>query len=136
MEWRLTYYDPILTAFLQLNFCDPPAYHEIYSNNSKLTKYPFMYKVFGEDETSFGYCDPQLARRRREVLNPLFSRRNIISMQGLINDKVSAPQLIIKRDLLSSGMSRWTNYGRNLRSTMAQIKLWTFRRHLDAQPWI
>ncbi len=47
-----------------------------------------MYESFGEDHSSFGFLTYGEAKQRRDVLLPLFSRRAIVSMQGLIRDKV------------------------------------------------
>jgi hypothetical protein len=58
-----------------------------------MIKDEFMYQCFGENDSSFGFIDPNLSRRRREVLSPLFSRRNIISLQGLVIEEV--PMLLV-----------------------------------------
>lgn len=70
-----------------LHFSDPKVYHTIYDSGSKLVKDPFVYTAFGADESSFGFVNPHAARGRRDVLNPLFSRRGVISMQWLVAEK-------------------------------------------------
>lgn len=44
--------------------------------------------MFGQDESSFGFTDPGKSKARREILNPLFSRRAIISLEHVIQHKV------------------------------------------------
>jgi hypothetical protein len=72
----------------QLHFNEPFAYSAIYSNASKVTKDPLYYSTMVVDESSFGYIDNQKAKIRRDVLSPLFSRRSIVSLQGLVAEKV------------------------------------------------
>ena len=47
-----------------------------------------MYKCFSEDQSSFGYTDPHLAKIRRQQIAPFFSRQNILSLQSVIVEKV------------------------------------------------
>lgn len=50
--------------------------------------------MFGEDESSFGYIDPLVAKQRREILNPLFSRRAIIKLENVVQRKVRRLRLL------------------------------------------
>jgi hypothetical protein len=47
-----------------------------------------LYKSFGEDESSFGYLSVKEAKPRKDNLSSLFSRRETIRMQGLVQEKV------------------------------------------------
>lgn len=47
-----------------------------------------MYKSFGEDESSFGYLSVKEAKPRKDTLAPLFSRRETIKMQFVVQEKV------------------------------------------------
>lgn len=72
----------------QLHFTDLRAYAAIYTHGSKFTKDPHFYACFGEDESSFGYTDRREAKARKEVLSPLFSRRSILKLEHVIQEKV------------------------------------------------
>lgn len=73
---------------IQLHFSDPRAYAAIYTHGSKFTKDPHFYTCFGEDETSFGYTDRREAKVRKDVLSPLFSRRSILKLEHVVQEKV------------------------------------------------
>ena len=47
-----------------------------------------MYESFGEDHSSFGLLDYATSKQRKDVLQPLFSRRSIINLQGLVRKNV------------------------------------------------
>ena len=89
---------------MQLHFSEPRAYSEIYTAGSKFTKDPYVvaqydkydslssfsvfYAAFGLDESTIGFCDPKEAKIRRDIISPLFSRRAILKLEGVIQDKV------------------------------------------------
>ena len=78
--------DLLLT--FQLHFARPSAYHEIYNRALRWDKEPVLYRSFGEDRSSFGFLTYREAKERKDVLQPFFSRRAIIAMQGLVQEKV------------------------------------------------
>lgn len=72
----------------QLHFANPAAYHDIYNSSARWDKERMLYEGFGEDHSSFGMLTYAESRPRKEVLLPLFSRRAILTMQGLVREKV------------------------------------------------
>ncbi|KIW97596.1 uncharacterized protein Z519_01180 [Cladophialophora bantiana CBS 173.52] len=74
------------TAFRRwtLHFSNPQAYHDIYNNVNRWDKDKALYECFGEDHSSFGFLKYHEAKQRKDVLQPLFSRRNILQMQSLV----------------------------------------------------
>lgn len=70
----------------ELHFSSPNSYNAIYQQ--KFDKEPVLYKSFGEDESSFGYLSVKEAKPRKDLLNPLFSRRETIRMQSLVQEKM------------------------------------------------
>ncbi|KIY03562.1 uncharacterized protein Z520_00253 [Fonsecaea multimorphosa CBS 102226] len=85
--WYKTY----IELFLQrswtdvlLHFSNPQAYHDIYNNVNRWDKDKGSYECFGEDHSSFGFLKYHDAKQRKDVLQPLFSRRNILQMQTLV----------------------------------------------------
>jgi hypothetical protein len=79
--------------YCQLHFRSPRAYGEIFAIGSKFTKDPSFYQCFGLDKASFGTIDPHFSRARREVLLPMFSRRAILNLEWLVQEKVLIPSL-------------------------------------------
>ena len=71
-----------------IHFSSPSAYFALYNASSKITKDPWLYKCFSEDESSFGYIDAKSAKARRAHISPFFSRQNILSLEHVIQTKV------------------------------------------------
>ncbi|PBK62146.1 cytochrome P450 [Armillaria solidipes] len=61
----------------------------IYSTQANVIKDPNYYWCFNIDESVVGFTDPVLAKKRRDILNPLFSRRSILKLESIIQEKVS-----------------------------------------------
>ncbi|KAH8810843.1 putative P450 monooxygenase [Xylogone sp. PMI_703] len=68
----------------ELHFAKPSAYHEIYNSSLRWNKERLLYESFGEDHSSFGLLTYVEAKQRKDVLQPMFSRRAILNIQGLI----------------------------------------------------
>ncbi|KAJ8453932.1 hypothetical protein ONZ45_g19506 [Pleurotus djamor] len=82
-------YGPVVRiAPNELHFKGLQYHRDIYVNGSKFQKDPRLYSTFHEDESSFCFIDPQEAKIRRDILNPLFSRRAIIKLEGYIQATV------------------------------------------------
>jgi hypothetical protein len=73
----------------QLHFSEPRAYLDIYSPGSTFRKDPDFYTMFFLDESSFGSTDRRLAKHRRDVLSPFFSRKALKDLEYVIQDKVT-----------------------------------------------
>ncbi|KAF9465444.1 cytochrome P450 [Collybia nuda] len=71
----------------QLHFTDPQAFDEIYTN-AKYTKEPYFYDAFMEQQSSFGFIDIAKAKARKDILRPLFSRRAILKLEGVVQTTV------------------------------------------------
>ena len=52
-------------------------------------KDPRVYQVTHEDGASTFLIDPQAAKARRDIMSPLFSRRAILELEYVIQEKVS-----------------------------------------------
>ncbi len=75
---------------LQLHFAKPEAYHELYSVNNPWDKDHMLYDALSLDgRSSFTTLKYQEAKRRRDVIMPLFSQRSMLDMLHLIRDAVS-----------------------------------------------
>jgi cytochrome P450 len=56
-------------------------------------KDPVLYDAFGvhAPEASFIFTDPEVAKQRRGLIQPLFSRQAVISLEYTIQQKVRVP---------------------------------------------
>ncbi|KAK0113954.1 hypothetical protein ONS95_014199 [Cadophora gregata] len=68
----------------ELHFSKPSAYHEIYNASARWDKEKTLYKAFGEDHSSFGLLSYAESKPRKDILQPMFSRRAILDIQGLV----------------------------------------------------
>ncbi|KAK0193189.1 cytochrome P450 [Armillaria mellea] len=83
-------YGPVVRiAPNELHFSSPQAYSSIYSAHANVMKDPNYYWSFHSDDSVFTSTDPVLAKKRRDILNPLFSRRSILKLESIIQDKVN-----------------------------------------------
>ncbi|KAI0315342.1 cytochrome P450 [Amylostereum chailletii] len=81
----------LLKSFkLQLHFNDPHAYNDIYVNGNRFTKDPKTYLALHQDESSLCMVDLREIKTRRDVINPLFSRRAILKLEHVITRKIEA----------------------------------------------
>ncbi|KAF9030669.1 cytochrome P450 [Rhodocollybia butyracea] len=73
-----------------LHFNDRKAYHDIYTYGSTLVKHSGLYDALGvhAPKSSIVFSDPELAKQRRGLLQPLFSRRAVISLEYTIQQKI------------------------------------------------
>ncbi|KAK7052838.1 hypothetical protein VNI00_004157 [Paramarasmius palmivorus] len=71
-----------------LHFTTATAYHRIYTNGQDFTKQKKLYRCFAQPDSFFVFSDPQKARARRALLNPLFSRRAILRLESVVQERV------------------------------------------------
>lgn len=48
-----------------------------------------MYRAFGDDSSTFSTLDYRSAKKRKDLIAPHFSRKTVLSMQGVIQEGVS-----------------------------------------------
>ncbi|PSR71633.1 hypothetical protein PHLCEN_2v12486 [Hermanssonia centrifuga] len=88
-ELHALYGDIVRIGPNELHFAKPEAYHELYSVNNPWDKDHMLYDALSLDgRSSFTTLKYQEAKRRRDVIMPLFSRRSMLDMQHLIRDNV------------------------------------------------
>ena len=66
---------------------DPENYDKIYYIGTKYSKSAEFYGAFGSGSSAFSTPDNKLHRVRRAALNPLFSRRMILELEDVVQDK-------------------------------------------------
>ncbi|KAF9019737.1 cytochrome P450 [Hymenopellis radicata] len=72
----------------ELHFNTAEAFFAIYPSYTGFTKNPDFYTGFGVDDSAFGMRNVQDHKIRREILNPLFSRRAILKLESFVQEKV------------------------------------------------
>ncbi|PPQ77318.1 hypothetical protein CVT25_010900 [Psilocybe cyanescens] len=112
----------------ELHFNDHHAYSEIYSAGSHLTKDPSFYNCFGASGSAFGAIDPCVSKVRRAFMNSFFSRRAVIKLEDVIQQKI---------DLLVSKLETASNVPTNMflafrSATLDIITAYMFGHCLDA----
>jgi len=88
IELHAVYGPVIRIAPNELHFNHYSAYADIYSVGSQFTKEPKFYQSFGADCSTFGAIHPQDSRSRRNMLHTLFSRRAVLNIEPVIQEKV------------------------------------------------
>ncbi|RDL31138.1 Uncharacterized protein BP5553_09927 [Venustampulla echinocandica] len=114
----------------ELHFSDPSAYHEIYNNNNRWDKEAGLYHSFGEDRSSFGFLTYAESKQRKDVMAPLFSRRAIYELQGLVQSHIDRLCKVLETNN-AAGKSSDLFFG--LRCfTMDTITSFCFAKSVDA----
>jgi len=87
-----------------LHFNYRQAYHDIYSHGSALVKDREFYSAMGAHapQSSFSFCDPEVAKQRRGLLQPLFSRKAVMSLEYTIQQKIDKLLAILNKNYNSS----------------------------------
>jgi hypothetical protein len=68
---------------------DPDAYDKIYHVGTKYYKSPSYYRVFGSPSATFTTIHNAVHASRRSALNPFFSRKAVLHLEPLIQDKAA-----------------------------------------------
>lgn len=83
------YGDVVRIAPNELHFANHKAYFDIYAPVVRWDKERVLYHSMGVDSTSFGYLRYPEAKQRKDVLQPLFSKRAVSGIQDLIRRKLN-----------------------------------------------
>lgn len=73
---------------VKLHFSTAQAYSDIYNVKSKWDKDPEVYKAIVDTSAVFGLTNYHLARERRDLIWPFYSRQSVEQMQKAINRQV------------------------------------------------
>jgi hypothetical protein len=73
----------------EVSLSDPSNYEKIYSVGSKYSKDPVFYDSFGTPEAAFNTASNELHRIRRAALNPMFSRKSVLELEDVVQEKVN-----------------------------------------------
>ncbi|KAK1139153.1 hypothetical protein N8T08_001209, partial [Aspergillus melleus] len=72
----------------ELHITDVHQYKVIYGATTPFPKLPSFYNSFHVPHTVFVEVDPTLHKKRRQMLNPLFSRSGVFKLEPIIHEKV------------------------------------------------
>ncbi|GJE84155.1 cytochrome P450 [Phanerochaete sordida] len=78
------YGDVVRIAPNQLHFSRPSAYNEIYNVKNRWDRDMALYHIFADERSTLTIPDYTTAKKRRDLTTFLFSRKNIIAMQHLV----------------------------------------------------
>ncbi|KAK7932491.1 Cytochrome P450 monooxygenase yanH [Apiospora marii] len=84
LELHKQYGDIVRVSPNELHFGNPTAFHEIYHLTKRWDKDDELYNVTGFKSGSFVYRKYAKAKERREVLMPMFSKKAIQNIEGLV----------------------------------------------------
>ncbi|KAF9077835.1 cytochrome P450 [Rhodocollybia butyracea] len=87
-----------------LHFNHRQAYHDIYTYGATLVKDREFYFAIGAHvpQGSLTFCDPEIAKQRRGLLQPLFSRKAVMSLEYTIQQKIDKLLAVLKNNYRSS----------------------------------
>nr|A0A2P1DPA5.1 RecName: Full=Cytochrome P450 monooxygenase macH; AltName: Full=Macrophorins biosynthesis cluster protein H [Penicillium terrestre]AVK70101.1 MacH [Penicillium terrestre]QBC75447.1 MacH [Penicillium terrestre] len=72
----------------EVHIYDPAFYHELYRPGSRYYKDPSMHKVLGAPSSTLAESDPVRHKQRKAPLEPLFSKKNILSLEPMLMEHV------------------------------------------------
>ncbi|KAF8463077.1 cytochrome P450 [Kalaharituber pfeilii] len=102
-QWHEQYGPVIRINPNEIHVTDPSTYNTIYLRSHPLfLKYHPFYRIFLADSASVGIMNPQVHRVRREQLTLLFSRNNVVEMEGIVWDTVNSLCKKVKEYALDS----------------------------------
>jgi cytochrome P450 len=86
----------------EIHIKDPGFLDEIYAPASRSReKYPFLMRTLKTSEASGATVKHETHRRRREALNPFFSKKAIAAFESVIRERVSKLCTIVENYNLS-----------------------------------
>ncbi|THH28848.1 hypothetical protein EUX98_g5345 [Antrodiella citrinella] len=89
---------------VRLHFSDPDAYNEIYHPSRRWLKDERLYGSLVNGMSTWNFLDYSSAKKRREILLSHFSRKSIIELQHLVQDRM---------DILCDAISRQYEAGKS-----------------------
>ena len=72
----------------EVHIYDPAFYHELYRPGNQYYKDPSMHKVLGAPSSTLAESDPVRHKQRKAPLEPLFSKKNILSLELMLMEHV------------------------------------------------
>ena len=73
---------------IEVSLSDPDNYDRIYYQQTRYTKAPEMYVMFGAKTSALVTESNELYRIRRSAMNPFFSRKRVLDLEDVVQSKV------------------------------------------------
>lgn len=87
----------------EIHLADPDNYEKVYYIGSKApSKSPYFYDAFGLKTAAFGTTSNELHRVRRAAINPVFSRKAVLQLEDIVQEK-TAKLISRMENLLAEG---------------------------------
>ena len=87
----------------EVHLSDPSNCEKIYNVGSKYPKEVNFYHAIGVEKSAFTTADPAEHRIKRAVLNQFFSRRKVLSLEGIVQQKADKVICRLQAALDSTG---------------------------------
>ncbi|OKL62297.1 hypothetical protein UA08_02301 [Talaromyces atroroseus] len=87
----------------EIHLSDPENYDEIYRIGSKYSKSPPFYHAFGTDKATFTMASNAAHRVKRAALNPFFSRKRVLELEEVVQQKATKLEARIRSALSEQG---------------------------------
>jgi hypothetical protein len=87
----------------EIHLADPENYEKLHYIGSKApSKAPYFYDAFGLKTAAFGTTSNELHRVRRAAISPAFSRKAVLQLEDIVQEK-TAKLISRMKDLLDEG---------------------------------
>ncbi|KAL4782495.1 cytochrome P450 [Aspergillus varians] len=86
----------------EIHLSDPENCEKIYYVGSRYAKDAAFYGSFGADKSTFTTSSPEVHRVKRAALNPFFSRKKVLDLEGIVHEKAQRLVTRMKKAFKSS----------------------------------
>lgn len=97
---------------------------DIYRMGNDIRKHPGLYKIFAAEDASVGFLDPKEHKARRDLLNPMFQRKEILQLEHVVQDMVSRSVAALPHPTSSHLLYRFAD---RYTSFSFEILFWNFQ---------
>ncbi|OJD15879.1 hypothetical protein AJ78_03897 [Emergomyces pasteurianus Ep9510] len=87
----------------EIHLCDPENYDKINYVGTPYFKSPVFYGGFGTDKATFTTPSNEIHRVKRAALNPFFSPKRVLELEGIVQSKARKLEERMKSQLQTSG---------------------------------
>ena len=95
----------------EIHLADPENYEKLHYIGSKApSKAPYFYDAFGLKTAAFGTTSNELHRVRRAAISPAFSRKAVLHLEAIVQEK-TAKLVSRMKDLLDAGKTVDLHHG-------------------------
>jgi hypothetical protein len=104
----------------EISLSDPVNYEKIYNVGSKFYKDPDFYGALGADSAAFTTISNELHRIRRRALDPMFSRKVVLELEAVVQDKANKLSRRLEKGL-EDGSANGVNMHHGFRAVSVDV---------------